>query len=279
LAGPTGVGKTKTVESLAGVLHGQNKYVLKIDCGEFQMDHEVAKLIGAPPGYLGHRETVPVLSQAKLNAVSSEYSSISLILFDEIEKASPAMTRLLLGILDKGTLRLGDGAMVNFDRSAIFLTTNLGAEESQKHIMGGGFGFAENRATHDAVISRACQKNFSPEFMNRLDAVLVYKPLSGEDFREILKLELTRMEKHVRNRLIPKFNLNVSPKAFALLLAEGTSARYGARELKRVLHKRVLLPIARLVNSGVKPPEVNVGACGKEVCVTTEAEEAGYVAL
>src|SRR6266480_165037 len=100
LLGPTGTGKTRTVEALAEVLHGSSKNLLRVDCGEFQMEHEVAKLIGAPPGYLGHRETQPMLTQAKVNGVASEESEISLILFDEIEKAAPSMTRLLLGILD-----------------------------------------------------------------------------------------------------------------------------------------------------------------------------------
>jgi ATP-dependent Clp protease ATP-binding subunit ClpA len=108
LLGPTGTGKTRTVEALAEVLHGSSKSLLRVDCGEFQMEHEVAKLVGAPPGYLGHRETQPMLTQAKVNSVASEASDISLILFDEIEKAAPSMTRLLLCILDKATLRLGD---------------------------------------------------------------------------------------------------------------------------------------------------------------------------
>src|ERR1700704_3231955 len=132
LLGPTGTGKTRTVEALAEVLHGSSKNLLKVDCGEFQMEHEVAKLIGAPPGYLGHRETQPMLTQAKVNAVASEESEISLILFDEIEKAAPSMTRLLLGILDKATLRLGDNSSVNFERSLIFLTSNLGAKSIQR---------------------------------------------------------------------------------------------------------------------------------------------------
>ena len=134
LLGPTGTGKTKTVEALAEVLHGSEKNVLKVDCGEFQMEHEVAKLIGAPPGYLGHRETQPMLTQQKLNAVTSEKCSLSLVLFDEIEKAAPSMTRLLLGVLDKGVLRLGDNSTVNFEKSLVFLTSNLGAREMMREI-------------------------------------------------------------------------------------------------------------------------------------------------
>src|SRR6267142_2625925 len=144
LLGPTGTGKTKTVEALAEVLHGSEKNVLKVDCGEFQMEHEVAKLIGAPPGYLGHRETQPMLTQQKLNAVTSEKSSISLVLFDEIEKAAPSMTRLLLGVLDKGLLRLGDNSTVNFEKSVVFLTSNLGAREMLREI-NPEFGFQSVR--------------------------------------------------------------------------------------------------------------------------------------
>src|SRR6476469_6906734 len=140
LLGPTGTGKTKTVEALADVLHGSEKNLLKVDCGEFQMEHEVAKLIGAPPGYLGHRETQPVLTQQKLNSVTSEKSALSIVLFDEIEKAAPSMTRLLLGDLDRGRLRLGDNTAVSFEKSLVFLTSNLGAREMLKEITP-DFGF------------------------------------------------------------------------------------------------------------------------------------------
>src|SRR5499427_7442165 len=140
LLGPTGTGKTKTVEALAEVLHGSEKSLLKVDCGEFQMEHEVAKLIGAPPGYLGHRETQPILTQQKLNGVVSQYSDLSIVLFDEVEKAAPSMTRLLLGVLDKGILRLGDNSTVNFEKSLVFLTSNLGAREMMREI-NPDFGF------------------------------------------------------------------------------------------------------------------------------------------
>src|SRR4029077_14314578 len=134
LLGPTGTGKTKTVEALAEVLHGSPKKVLRIDCGEFQMEHEVAKLIGAPPGYLGHRETQPLLTQQKVNAASSESCDLSILLFDEIEKAAPSLARLLLGILDKATLRLGDNTIVNFEKTLIFLTSNLGGRAMSREL-------------------------------------------------------------------------------------------------------------------------------------------------
>src|ERR1700758_4030496 len=181
LLGPTGTGKTKTVEALAEVLHGSEKNLLKVDCGEFQMEHEVAKLIGAPPGYLGHRETQPMLTQQKLSSVTSESSNLALVLFDEIEKAAPSMTRLLLGVLDKGILRLGDNSTVNFEKSLVFLTSNLGAREMMREI-NPEFGFQSVRgAERTDVISKlqsialvAVRKRFSPEFVNRIDCIITY---------------------------------------------------------------------------------------------------------
>src|SRR6202046_3765447 len=156
LLGPTGTGKTKTVEALAEVLHGTEKNVLKIDCGEFQMEHEVAKLIGAPPGYLGHRETQPMLTQQKLTAVTSDQSGLSLVLFDEIEKAAPSLTRLLLGVLDRGVLRLGDNSTVNFEKSLVFLTSNLGAREMMKEI-NPEFGFQSFKGSNKAELTGKLQ--------------------------------------------------------------------------------------------------------------------------
>ncbi len=172
LLGPTGTGKTRTVEAVAEALHGTSKKLLKVDCGEFQMEHEVAKLIGAPPGYLGHRETQPLLTQNKLAGVISQFSELSIVLFDEIEKAAPSMARLLLGVLDKATLRLGDNTVVNFDKTLIFLTSNLGAR-SMGRLLRPTFGF-EAMAAHDedrtaarleTIGLSAVRKRFSPEFV------------------------------------------------------------------------------------------------------------------
>src|SRR5260370_21519451 len=134
LLGPTGTGKTKTVEAIAELFHGSEKKIVKIDCGEFQMEHEMAKLMGAPPGYLGHRETVPLLTQQRLAEATSDRSDLALVLFDEIEKAAHSMTKLLLGILDKGILRLGANTTVNFEKTLIFFTSNLGAREMLREI-------------------------------------------------------------------------------------------------------------------------------------------------
>src|ERR1700752_1297631 len=204
LLGPTGTGKTKTVEALAEILHGSEKNVLKVDCGEFQMEHEVAKLIGAPPGYLGHRETQPMLTQQKLNAVTSEKCNLSLVLFDEIEKAAPSMTRLLLGGLDTGILRLGDNSAVNFEKSLVFLTSNLGAREMMREI-NPDFGFQSGVKKErvdltgklQAIGLAAMRKKFSPEFVNRIDAIITYQPLDSEALSAIVDHQILDLQNHV----------------------------------------------------------------------------------
>jgi ATP-dependent Clp protease ATP-binding subunit ClpA/CheY-like chemotaxis protein len=264
LLGPTGTGKTKTVEALAEVLHGSEKNVLKVDCGEFQMEHEVAKLIGAPPGYLGHRETQPMLTQQKLNAVTSERCNLSLVLFDEIEKAAPSMTRLLLGVLDKGLLRLGDNSTVNFEKSLVFLTSNLGAREMMREI-NPEFGFQSVKTpARDDLTSKlqgialvAVRKRFSPEFVNRIDCIITYQPLTAESLSAILDKQIADLQNHVNTRLGNRsFVLDVAADARRFLLEKGTSAEYGARELNRTIHRYLTQPLATMVATN----QVNPGA-------------------
>jgi ATP-dependent Clp protease ATP-binding subunit ClpA len=265
LLGPTGTGKTKTVEALAEVLHGSEKSVLRVDCGEFQMEHEVAKLIGAPPGYLGHRETAPILTQQKLTAVTSERSNVAIVLFDEIEKAAPSMSRLLLGVLDKGALRLGDNSTVNFEKTLIFLTSNLGASEMMKEL-NPGFGFesvlprerAQLGSKLQSIGVAAVRRRFSPEFVNRVDSVITYQPLTQEALSEILDIQLAELQRHVYRRLGSRaFRLAVSKPARQLLLTHGTSEQYGARELKRTIHRQIVQPLASLVARGrVQPGDI-----------------------
>ena len=266
LLGPTGTGKTKTVEALAEVLHGSAKNILKVDCGEFQMEHEVAKLIGAPPGYLGHRETQPMLTQQKLNAVASERSELSLVLFDEIEKAAPSMTRLLLGVLDKGILRLGDNSTVNFDKSLVFLTSNLGAREMMREI-NPDFGFQSVKPAERSDLTGklqnialvAVRKRFSPEFVNRIDCVITYQPLTAESLTEILGQQITDLQNHVNTRLGNRsFTLEVPPESRKFLLDRGTSAEYGARELNRTIHRFLTQPLATLVATNQVSPGARV---------------------
>jgi ATP-dependent Clp protease ATP-binding subunit ClpA/ActR/RegA family two-component response regulator len=255
LLGPTGTGKTRTVEALAETLHGSQKNLLKIDCGEFQMEHEVAKLIGAPPGYLGHRETQPMLSQQKLTAVTSDKSALSLVLFDEIEKAAPSLTRLLLGILDRAVLRLGDNSVVNFEKSLVFLTSNLGAREMMREISPDfGFQSATTGSREDimnklqSVALVAVRRKFSPEFINRIDHIITYKPLNAESFSAITDHEIDNLQNHVNTRLANRcFTIEVPFETRQWLIEKGTSPEYGARELKRTIHKHLTQPLATLV--------------------------------
>lgn len=263
LLGPTGTGKTHTVEVLAEALHGSSRALLRVDCAEFQMDHEVAKLIGAPPGYLGHRETQALLNQTRVNAVASEYSDLSILLFDEIEKAAPSMTRLLLGILDRAQARMGDNSTVNFERCLIFLTSNLGARQMMRE-MGGRFGLSpRERLDSPALAQRlerqamsAMKRHFSPEFVNRVDSVFTYQPLTRPILEQILDLELAGIEERIRSRMGERaFTLEVGEEMRDYLIETGSSPEYGARELKRSIHRLVLEPVAEAVCRGRIPAE------------------------
>jgi CheY-like chemotaxis protein len=269
LLGPTGTGKTRTVEALAEVLHGSAKNLLKVDCGEFQMEHEVAKLIGAPPGYLGHRETQPMLSQQKLTAVTSDKSGLSLVLFDEIEKAAPSLTGLLLGVLDRGILRLGDNSVVNFEKSLVFLTSNLGAKEMMREISPDfGFQSATAGAGKSDVTQKlqnvalvAVRRKFSPEFINRIDHIITYQPLNAESFAAITDHEIDNLQNHVNSRLANRcFNIEVPFETRQWLIEKGTSPEYGARELKRTIHKHLTQPLATLVAKNQIEPGARVRA-------------------
>ena len=172
--GPTGSGKTRSVEALSEILFGNPDAIVKIDCGEFQHSHEIAKLIGSPPGYIGHRETPAMLTQARLDECHTAELRLTLVLFDEIEKANEALWQLLLGILDKGTLTLGDGQRVDFSKTIVFMTSNLGASEMQ-HAAEGTIGFVNNSGDTPENLTtigmNAARKRFSPEFFNRLDEI------------------------------------------------------------------------------------------------------------
>jgi len=257
LLGPTGSGKTRLVEAAAEVLMGDSKGVLKIDCAEFQHSHEIAKLIGSPPGYLGHRETPPALTQEALDRYFTDKLKLSLVLFDEIEKASEALWQLLLGILDKGTLTLGDNRRVDFSLSMIFLTSNLGSQELMK-LMTGGLGFSAGRNENeddeglDQKIYRtaleASRRKFSPEFMNRIDKVIVFRLLSRDSLEKILDIELARVQDRIMTATEGNpFVLICTRAARDFLLKEGTDQKFGARHLKRAIERYLVFPISNLL--------------------------------
>src|SRR4051794_17314112 len=230
--GPTGSGKTRVVEAASEVLFADPYAVVKIDCAEFQHSHEIAKLIGSPPGYLGHRETSPMLTQENLDKSHTDDTKLTFVLFDEIEKASDSLWQLLLGILDKATLTLGDNRRVDFSRTMIIMTSNLGAREMTEMIEGGiGFGratvkkaaeVAADEASMDQKIARtaveAARRKFSPEFMNRIDKVVVFRSLREEQLRQILDLELAAVQERIMRAAGTKFVFQCSDPAKEFLL-------------------------------------------------------------
>jgi ATP-dependent Clp protease ATP-binding subunit ClpB len=254
--GPTGSGKTRVVEAGAEVLFGDSNAVVKIDCAEFQHSHEIAKLIGSPPGYLGHRETAPMLTQENLDKYHTDRDKLTMVLFDEIEKASDALWQLLLGILDKATLTLGDNRRVDFSSCMIFLTSNLGAKEMSELITG-SIGFAPARSkglVEDDVdqkiyrtASEAAKRKFSPEFRNRIDKVVVFRSLKEHHLREILELELGLVQERIMKSAGEKFVFSCTDEAKRFLLDEGIDYKYGARHLKRAIERFLVYPISNLV--------------------------------
>src|SRR5215212_8999970 len=255
--GPTGSGKTRVIEAAAEVLFGDPNAVVKIDCAEFQHSHEIAKLIGSPPGYLGHRETSPMLTQENLDRMHTEETKLSLILFDEIEKASDSLWQLLLGILDKATLTLGDNRRVDFSRTMVIMTSNLGAREMSE-LISGGIGFAPGKGGKDPndtevdqkiyrTAVEAARRKFSPEFMNRIDKVVVFRSLKEHHLRQILDLELGAVQERVMRSAGTKFVFQCSDEAKELLLKEGIDFKYGARHLKRAIERFLVYPLSNLV--------------------------------
>ena len=260
--GPTGSGKTRIVEATAESMLKNARAVIKIDCAEFQHSHEIAKLIGSPPGYLGHRETHPLLSQEVLSQYHTESCKLSFVLFDEIEKASDALWNLLLGILDKGTLTLGDNRKVDFSRALIFMTSNLGASEMSA-LTNPRLGFNAPQAARQAQTGEvdeklngkmartgvdAARRKFTPEFINRLDKIVTFRPLGTSELKKILDIELNMVQQRIFNTSPEKsFVFKATDDAKGFLLQEGTDLKYGARHLKRAIERLLVQPMSNLI--------------------------------
>jgi ATP-dependent Clp protease ATP-binding subunit ClpA len=249
LLGPSGVGKTSLVEAMCEGLYGSPDHMVKIDCAEFQMDHEIAKLIGSPPGYLGHKETPARMKQETITKLYTADVPFGVVLFDEIEKASDGVWQLLLGILDRGTLTLGDNSKTDFTKCFILMTSNCGARE----IMDGKVGFdspTSEEATHKEITDSslsAARKKFTPEFLNRLDELVVFNSLDRATIEKIMHLEFNKC----RDKLIAKagIKMEVSPAAFKELLERGFDKKYNARGIRRTLEKEIMTPMARAISS------------------------------
>src|SRR2546428_12463975 len=289
--GPTGSGKTRVVEASAEILFGSPRALIKIDCAEFQHSHEIAKLIGSPPGYLGHRETPPLLTQEAIDQYQTDRTRVSFILFDEIEKANDALWQLLLGILDKATLTLGDNRKVDLSRCVIFMTSNLGAAE-MCHWLSGGIGSTSGVRQDEANLADldrklyhtaidVAKRKFSPEFMNRIDKVVVFRTLSQTNLRQVLDIELNDVQSRIMaSQSDRQFIFRCTSEAKEFLLHEGTDLKYGARHLKRAIERHLVYPISNLIATGQiglgEVIKIDLAPCGTKLTFSKERATPGF---
>jgi ATP-dependent Clp protease ATP-binding subunit ClpA len=248
--GPTGVGKTAVVEAMCEGLYGAPNHMIKIDCAEFQYGHEIAKLIGSPPGYLGHKETPARLKKEMIEGLYTVDVPFAVILFDEIEKASDEIWQLLLGVLDRATLTLGDNSVTNFSHCIILLTSNVGSKQIS---LDNKFGFGNpnedeysGKVIEDKSMSAARSK-FTPEFLNRLDEIVVFNTLTKDNIEKIMHMECDKVKKTLLTKAGIK--IDVSPSAFTGLLERGYDKKYNARGIRRTIEKEILTPVARAISS------------------------------
>lgn len=272
--GPTGVGKTETIKVLANTIFGDNKSFTRVNCQEFSSPHQVAKLLGAPPGYVGG-DIEPILSQDNIDRFhkkafeektgmfrrgsgsiekffpedSEDY--LSIVLFDEVEKADPVLWNSLLGILDDGHLTLGNNKEVDFTRSIIILTSNVGSMEMSKMIDGRlGFGGGEVEIDDDIhkEAIKAAESVFPFEFLNRFDSITVFESLKEEDLYRILDIYIDDLHRRVMTTETP-FLLELSNSVRRFLVKEGYDPQYGARPLKRIVEKHIITPLSNLLST------------------------------
>jgi len=261
LLGPPGCGKTHAVETLAEVLAGSVEALVKINCAEFQQPHEIARLIGAPPGYIGHADTEPIFTRERLECHRTAEFPYTLVLFDEIEKAHASLHALLLGVLDRAELFDGRNRRVDFRACLFFFTSNLGSREGLSGADHSGFvpavAGSDARASHfQSTALRALKRYFPPEFLRRLEETIVFQPLRPADLAGILNLELGKLARMFRHHATHPFDVRFSPSAKSMLLKQGRPIEYGASHLHQTLSREVLDPLYRLMATGqVRPRE------------------------
>ncbi len=248
--GPTGVGKTELAKALASFLFHSDRALVRIDMSEYMEKHTVARLVGAPPGYVGYEEGGQLTEAVRTHPYT-------VLLFDEVEKAHADVVNVLLQLMDDGRLTDGQGRTVDFRNTVVILTSNLGTDE-----LTAGEPEAQQRAT----IERALRSHFRPEFLNRLDEVVVFHPLGEREIQAIVDLQLAQIQARLRDR---RLTLKVTETAKKALAAEGFDPTFGARPLKRTVQRRVVDPLTSLLLSGEVPDgsTVEVGTKGGEVVV------------
>jgi len=254
MIGPTGTGKTRVVEAFAESVFGSDKAFIKIDCGEFQHSHEISKLVGSPPGYLGHRETHPIFSEEKIKQHQTEQNKFTIVLFDEIEKSSDALWNLLLGILDKGTLTLGDNKQVDMSSCFIIMTSNIGAQKLAQLKKKRDLGFTQTDKLNSVSDMRnfsisEVKKKFTPEFINRLDRMIYFRELNHDDYIKILNIELALLQDLIMYKTKQNIFIEFTDKSKEYILAKGISKEYGARDLKRIIDRSVKISLSNLIAS------------------------------
>jgi len=262
LLGPTGSGKTLLAEALAEVLHDARTAVLKLNCAELSSEHELARLKGSPPGYVGWKEAVPLLSETRLKEVRLK-DEPAIVLFDEVEKAHPSLWDLLLGLLDKGEVVLNDNTRVDFSKTIVLFTGNVGGKEVEQHL-GGGMGFTGATGSATTGIAKAAERVFSTEFRNRLSGTIIFHPLNREQACEVARRELRRAVRRVAVRA--DLQLSIAESVVEAVVAAGWEPRYGARGIKRAIETLLIDPLSNLLADGrVKG------------CVVVKAEIGGLV--
>ena len=270
--GPTGTGKTRLIEALCESIGNSPHHCVKIDCGEFQHSHEIAKLIGSPPGYLGHKETPARFTQKTLDGLHTSNYDLSIIFFDEIEKASDSLWHLLLSILDKGTITLGDNSVTNFQKTIILMTSNAGSVEMDKLIHGGGIGFNTKTAVDEKEIAEvglsSAKKKFTPEFINRLDRLVPFHTLTKEQVMKICDLEIDIVQHNILSHSKNILFLRATEEAKREMVREGFNPKYNGRNIRRVIEQNIEIPIARIIASGI---------AGQEDTIVVDYKNGGYV--